>query len=343
MIFDKNQSAFPSDLHREVWWWAVGLVPPSDSLTNAVKNQCTKDILDGCYQWYDYFNELCEDMYNHMDMYQPAPVRQYRDILENIAACGEIQGNTIVRNINEWHKYSEKLNKSKAYANLKITLENCLTALERTGLTHEYRDDTIVFSNAKYPKIFHAMNTFEHSPNIRKTPARHHFAHCEFRQLFKSYSASYDELLRRVSDESHDIAHAIHDFAKSLKIQRYIHFDTIKYKHKNIRVLDFTVSGGEYPALRVNIGTCAKPDSDVFNDTFYKHISAADNNIQDIFIKNLERCGNEAHNHQTVKINGKNERVCPNSRIRINPFRDDLDAILCFIAARKASIDQYII
>ncbi|MCL1859052.1 MAG: hypothetical protein FWF92_07435 [Oscillospiraceae bacterium] len=254
MIFDKNQSVFSSDLQREVWWWAVGLVPPDDSLAEQIKSRCGKDILDGCYQWYDYFNALCEDMYNNIDIYSPVSARQYRDILENISANGEIQGDLIIWDINNWQKYREKINKNKSYAVLNITLEKCLDALERTGLKREYKNDAVIFYNIKYPKIFHAMNTFEHSPNIKKTPARHHFAHCEFRQLFKSYSANYDELLRRVSGESRDIARIIHDFAKSLKIQRYVHFDTIKYKYKNTRVLHFTVTGNEYPTLRVNIG-----------------------------------------------------------------------------------------
>ena len=120
-----------------------------------------------------------------------------------------------------------------------------------------------------------------------------------------------------------------------------MHFDTIKYKHKNIRVMDFTVIGSEYPTLRVNIGTCAKSDADVSDDEFYKHILAADKNIQAVFIKNLERCNNNAHNHQVIKINGKDEQICPGAKIRINPFKGDLDAVLCFIAARKASIDQH--
>ena len=296
MIFDKNQKAFPSDFHKEVWWWA------------------------GCYQWYEYFNELCEDMYNHMGIYSPVSARQYRDVLENIAANGELQGDAIFWDADDWQKYSEKLDKSKSYIGQNIHLEKCLNVLERTGLRREYKNGGVAFCNEKHPKIFHAMTVFERSPNIRKTPARHHFAHCEFRQLFKSYSANYDELLRRVSNESLYVARAIHDFAKALKIQRYVHFDTIKYKHKNMRVMDFTVTGSEYPTLRVNIGTYANPDADVSNDAFYKHLSAASEDIQDIFAKNLV-----------------------GSRIQINPFKDDLDAVLCFIAARKASIDQYVI
>jgi hypothetical protein len=341
MIFNKTQNVFASDWHREVWWWAVGIVPPSDSLTAAVKEKCSKDILDGCEQWHGYFNELCEDMYTHKEIYAPASARQYRDILENIAANGRIQGDDMIWDSNDWQKYRDKINKSKAYASLNITLERCLEVLERTGLNCEYTSDSAVFSNSKYAKIFHAMSVFEQSPNIRKTPARHHFAHCEFRQLFKSYSANYDELLRRVSDESLDIAHTIHAFAKSLKIERYVHFDTIKYKHKSIRVMDFTVTGNEYPSLRVNIGTCAKHDGDILKDKFYRHILDADKNIQALFIKNLERCDNAEHIHANIKINGKNEQVCPASRIRINPFKSDIDAVLYFINARKASIDQF--
>ena len=345
MIFDKNQSVFPSDFHREIWWWAVGLVPPSVSLTADVKSKCDKNVLEGCHQWYDYFNELCEDMYNHADEYSPASARQYRDLLENITLGGELRENSIVWDIDGWQKYCDRINKGKAYHNLGITVEKLLNALTRTGLVCESKNienkNEIVFTNEKYPKIFHAMNTMEHSPNIRKTPARHHFAHCEFRQLFKSYSANYDELLRRVSDESRDIAGSIHDCAKSLKIQRYVHFDTIKYKHKGTRVMDFTVTGHEYPTLRVNIGTCAKHDVDILTDEYYINLLKADKNIQDTFIKNLGKCNEREHNHQIVEINGKKELVCPSSRVNMNPFKKDADAILFFISARKASIDQY--
>lgn len=290
MIFDKNQSEFPSDFHREIWWWGVGLVPPDVSLTNEIKSKCSDNILEGCYQWYDYFNELCADMYNHTDKYAPASARQYRDILENIAAGGTIQDDTIVRNKDDWEKYCVKFDKSKTSINSGITLNNCLNALKRAGIESEYKysSNTITFYNNKYPKIFHAMNTFESSPNIRKTPARHHFAHCEFRQLYKSYSPNYDELLRRVSDESLYIAKVIHDYAKSLKIQRYVHFDTIKYKYKNIRVMDFTITGNEYPTMRINIGT----------------------------------------------------NVSPDSKLKINPFKKDIDMILCLILLRKEFIDK---
>jgi len=248
MVFDKNQSEFISDRHREIWWWAVGIVPPSESLTEGVRALCSEDILEGCYQWHGYFNELCEDMYENISLYHDAPARQYRDILENIAS-GALRGDAAVKDTGGWEKYREKYDKNEPGK-----LEKRLAALGRTGLEYGQDSGGMVFCNQKYPKIFHAMNAFEQSPNIKKTPARHHFAHCEFRQLFKSYSANYEELLRRVSGESLEIARAIHGHAKSLKIQRYVHFDTIKYKYKNTRVLHFTVTGAEYPTLRVNIG-----------------------------------------------------------------------------------------
>ena len=340
MIFDKNQNIFPSDFHREIWWWAIGLVPPCVSLTDEVKGKCGEDVLEGCHQWYDYFCELCGDMYINADVYAPVRARQYRDLLENIAGGGEISGDLIVWDLTDWQKYIEKQNKSKAYAASGITAEHCLKVLERTGLKCEYSGNAAIFKNEKYPKIFRAMSVFEKSPNIRKTPARHHFAHCEFRQLFKSYSASYDELLRRVNEESLDIAHSIHDFAKSLKIQRYIHFDTIKYKHKNVRVLDFGIHGDQSPALRVNIGTCANFDADISNDAYYKCLANADAATKEIFIKNLTKCENQSHSRQSIIINGKKEQICPCSRVQINPFKKDLEAIFCFIDARKASIDQ---
>ncbi|MCL2159734.1 MAG: hypothetical protein FWH48_10035, partial [Oscillospiraceae bacterium] len=237
MDFDKNQSEFGSGFQKEVWWWAVGIVPLEVSLNQEVAGKCSGDILEGCRQWHGYFGELCGDMYENAKEYTPASARQYRNLLENIAAGGELLGDCLVWDKTEWDNHCARLDKSKAYMTSDLRVGRCLEALGRTGLKCVVSGEAVIFSNEKYPKIFCAMHKFELSPNIKKTPARNHFAHCEFRQLFKSYSAGYDELLRRVSDESLHIAHAIHEFAKSQKIQRYIHFDTIKYKHKNMRVL----------------------------------------------------------------------------------------------------------
>jgi len=263
MYFDKNQKDFASDFCRAVWWWAVGIVPTSDSLICDVQSKCSPDVLEGCYQWHAYFNVLCQDMYNNEATYLPATPRQYRDILECIVAGGAIINNNIVWPLQEWETYRAKINRSKAYVTAGIHLNMCLNVLSQTGLVYEYSGENVVFSHNRYPKIFHAMRTFEQSPGIRKTPARHHFAHCEFRQLFKEYSANYDELLRRVSNESLQIANSIHDFCKQLKIQRYIHFGIIKYKHKGIRVLDFSLHSDEYPTLRVNIGTSVNSDEKI--------------------------------------------------------------------------------
>jgi len=360
MSFNKNQSNFASDFSKSVWWWAIGIVPPADSLTEDVRSKCSFDVLEGCHQWHTYFNALCEDMYNNENMYLPASPRQYRDILECIAAGGVIAGDSISWHLKDWEAYQAKINRSKAYTTAGIDLSQCLQALSRTGLVCKYADENVIFSHERYPKIFHAMKVMEESPGIRKTPARHHFAHCEFRQLFKEYSANYDELLRRASDESLHIVHSIHDFCKPLKIQRYIHFGIVKYKYKNIRILDFNLYGDEYPTLRVNMGTCANPDrmgeqvlnprdsdsepantdSDLLSDAYYQVLLAQNERIQDAFLENIVKCESSDHTKRLITINGREEWLCPCVKIRINPVLQDLEMILACISARKASIDQ---
>ena len=256
MPFDKNQSEFPSEFHREVWWWAVGIVPPGESLNAETMEKCGPGVLEGCYQWHAYFTALSEDMYNNPEAYAPATARQYRDILEIIAVGGVIDGNrdAIIWNTAEWDAYRKKLDKSKPYVSAGLTIEKCLSALKRTGLEITRDERFTVFFSTRYLKVFHAMRVFERSPRVRETPARHHFAHCEFRQLYKSYNPNYDELMRRASDESLYIAREIHKRCVSLKMQRYFHFGIIKYKYNGVRILDYNLYGNEYPTLRVNIG-----------------------------------------------------------------------------------------
>ena len=340
MIFDKSQKDFPSTFCREVWWWAIGIVPLSVSLTDDIKSQCTPDMLEGCHQWHMYFNELCADMYNNEAEYLPASPRQYRDILEHISAAGKLRGDCMVWDANDWDAYRTKINKSKAYRTRGITLERCLNVLAQKGLRCEHTVESVVITQDRYPKIFHAMHHMEHTPDIRNTPARYHFAHCEFRRLFKNYAENYDELLRRVSDESLRIAHTIHDFCKSMKIQRYIHFGTIKYKHKGTRVLDFSLHNDEHPTLRVNIGTCANANADLNHDAFYKMLLIQDNDIQTTFVQNIANCKVQDHMQYPIIVAGREMLICPCSKIKIHPWEKDIKAVLSFITARKASIDQ---
>jgi hypothetical protein len=292
----------------------VGIVPPEVSLTDEVKAMCGRDVLEGCRQWHAFFSALSADMYENAEAYAPASARQYRDILEKIAAGGVLRNvkagkdatgeysrdeaagaepaggvlgaecvdGGIEWDAGEWKTYRDRVDRSKQYVAQGVTLDACLEVLARMGLTYGLNGRGAIFGfrNPAYAKIFYAMQAFELSPRVRETPARHHFAHCEFRQLFRSYNANHDELMRRASDESLYIVREIHEYCKSLALQRYIHFGIIKYKHKGVRVLDYNLYGNEYPTLRINIGP-----------------------------------------------------------YRINPFRGDLDEILRRIADRKDMID----
>ena len=255
MIFDKNQTTFPSEYQKGVWWWGVGIVPLEVSLTDEVKRQCTPEELEGCHQWHACFSELAAEMYNRPEGFEPASARQIRDIFEYLCIHCELIGDDLVMTEEDFCKHEQKLNKSKGYASIGVDFRSCLNVLCDTGFAFEVKEGSVHFYHAIYPKIFHAMSLFEQSPNARKTPARHHFAHCEFRQLFKSFAGNYAELLRPVSDESLYVAGEIDVYAKSLKIQRYVHFDTIKYKHKGMRVLDYSIRGDIFPTMRANICT----------------------------------------------------------------------------------------
>ncbi|MCL2707732.1 MAG: hypothetical protein FWF03_01310 [Defluviitaleaceae bacterium] len=257
MTFDRSQSEFPSDFHRQVWWWAVGLVPLEVSLNDEAKAKCGADVSAGCAQWREYFGRLCDDMYANADNYLPASPRQYRDLLERISRDGapSPKSGGIAIAAGDWGAASDRLNKSKAYAEKGITAEKLITRLAPTGLEYKNDGESAVFNYPEYPQIFDAMRLFEQSPDVRKTPARLHFAHCEFRQLFKSFNPNYDELMRRAGDESLEVARAIHEYCVSVGVKRYVHFGIIKYKHKGVRLLDYNLYGNEYPTLGVNVGS----------------------------------------------------------------------------------------
>jgi len=254
VIFDRNQTEFTSVFQREVWWWAIGIVPIAESLADEVVSRCSPDVLLGCRQWSEYFVQLCEDMAANESLYLPGSPRQYRDVLERISAGGEILGDDVVWNASEWEAYAGKIDRGKAYSTSGLTTRYCLDMLARLGLTVHGDDERVSFSNSRFPKVFHAMRMMENSPNVRDTTVRHHFAQCEFRQFFKSYNAGYNELLRRASDDSLCVARELHEFAKASRLIRYIHFGMIKYKHKGIRICDYNLYCHDTPTLRMRIG-----------------------------------------------------------------------------------------
>lgn len=343
MEFNKNQTICSSDRQREIWWWAIGLVPLDVSLTDEVKSKCTPDVLEGCRDWHAYFGELCSDMYDHSREYLPASPRQYRDFLENISAGGDISGDSLVWTHDDWQRYVDKINKSKAFTTAGISLQNIIKALERTGLFVEQQEQPIIISHQKHPKIFHAIKVMENSPRVRDTQTRGHFANCEFRQLFKCYTPGYNELLRKASDEVLFVTNELHSFAKEIKITRYIHFGIIKYKYKGVRILDYTLQGQDTPSLRLNMGTCVDYRNE--DDIYFKALSQESDAVKNLFNKGLIRCtrcrADCKHERKPVMLtNQKGEYVCQNVRLRLNPGKEDLPQLYRLILARKQSIDQ---
>jgi len=254
LTFDRNQTSFESGFHREVWWWATGMVPLDVSLTEETKAQCSPDVLKGCYQWHEYFGDLCADMYENADSYLPGTPRQFRDVLERASAGGEIIDEGVVWDANRWDEYVSKTDRSKAYRTSGLSVQYCLRALSRLGMEARRKDGEVIITNERYPKIFHAMRVMEYSPNARDTVVRQHFACCEFRQLFKSFNPGHQDLMRRGSDDAHHIARELHDFAKENKMIRYIHFGIIKYRYKGVRICDYNLHCHDTPTIRMKIG-----------------------------------------------------------------------------------------
>ena len=184
----------------------------------------------------------------------------------------------------------------------------------------------------------------EISPKSRETPVREHFANCEYRQLFKRFAMNYSQLMRKASDEVMFIAQEMHDYLKSMKIYRNIHFGIIKYKYSGHRILDYTLHGSEYPYMRINIGTCV--DFRDTGDIYFKLLNMTDKRTQSLFYKSLLNCDlcrpACEYDRIPVKINGKEINVCGNIKLRINPRMDDIPQLFELISLRKDSIDEYL-
>jgi len=252
--FDKNRTGFQSDFHRDVWWWAIGMVPTEVSLTAEVKERISPDELAGCLDWHKYFADLCLDMHSNAGAYHPASPRQYRDILESVSAGGVISGDRVVWERGAWDAYADRTDRSKAYRTGGMNLVKNLAPLARLGIEVNIKNENVSVANNRYRKVFHAMRAMENSPKARDTTVRWFFAYCEFRQLIKSFNPGYEDLMRRASDESMRVADKLHAFARENGMARNIHFGIIKYKYNNVRIFDYNLYCGDTPTLRLKIG-----------------------------------------------------------------------------------------
>ena len=115
MIFDKNQTVFPSPLHEAVWDCGIHILPIEVTLPPEVTDCLPPDLAESCRQLREFFLLLLRDMYEDIDLYLPICDHrrlgiQYRffRLLIDYALLGEAGEDGLTVNGAVFHRFKQK-------------------------------------------------------------------------------------------------------------------------------------------------------------------------------------------------------------------------------------------
>jgi len=188
MLFDKNQTDFPTPKHRRIWYCGALIMPEELSLSDKVRALMDADLYESCRQMRLFMLHLLCDMYENAERYDFEPWQIFGFWLN--MADNEIR-----------HGESDRLDvtttmrgKSMA-ANAKGLYAGNLA---NTGVEFIARDDKIEIENKLYPRMFRAMKALQQYVRVKKERAglENSFQICDFRKICPGYK--YDKTEKRL-------------------------------------------------------------------------------------------------------------------------------------------------
>lgn len=326
MVFDKNQSDFPSELHRSIWETGIHILPLEITLSDGLRErlvQISPDLSEGCEHMQKYFLRLFGDMYENADLYKPVSMFSQFRLFVDWGLLGAVNGdNSFVINRFVFDNFMQKVAKSthfKSDKKLGIDLDYRMKLLERTGLFIAKQDDKVIFTNNIYPKMFVAL--YEMAKITMKGKGRANdnpsFFFCDFRKLCKDYKYDrYEHAHVFLNDSQRKIADGLVLFAQKNKMTRSINAShsqgfVIEYNYNKKKLFELTCLCNEIelnvciPFDRQNPGTL-----NPFLEILEKDADSAE--LKKFFMRNLSRCRmcNPRCGGYEITIFGKPNRLC---------------------------------
>jgi len=199
MIFDKNQTEFPSQNHKAVWQCAVQILPKEISLSEKVKGLMDADLFESCRQMREFMLDTLQNIYEDVYYYDINPQSYFRfwfDLIDIARGSGKIIDDCLVISFAKWGNNNTKAGKKKwkAYFLDKIG-KSYDDIFSITGIHILKNEDSAEIISSKYPKIFHAMIKFPDilRKNKESISSNNSFYFCDFRKLCPEYEYNKSE------------------------------------------------------------------------------------------------------------------------------------------------------
>ena len=293
MIFDVNQTEFPSKSHKEVWQIGKAVLPLKVTLFG-IDDPETRE---GCTQIYNWTQDYLEALYNNPEQFEGRnPSGMFHlldDFMENAIIADE--GIIIQTKRHEKPKYPHK-----AY----------LDDFAQAGLRLENREDTNYLICEKYPLFGKYLKLFYDAANNYKQRTQNLMLN-DFRVFTKPYKRTFDDLLRTLSDKNKVYFTEMHEYAikKRAKLDSAKYCDTYSYLYKNNSVLSldqracilvpYSLKGNAGNALESLLSEIKKhADKDEIIAYIQKEIVLC------------VSCANTSCNGRRVEVEGKSRLIC---------------------------------
>jgi len=222
MIFNKNQTEFPTMNHYRNWFSGMLILPIEATLPEQVRNFIGESLSDSCEQMQSFFLEHLQDVYNNADEY-PTP-DDFLIFFKNFAETNEIEENKLIIPYHVWDNYVKYYERNKIAKEDKkqgVDYNRKLEVLKRVGISIDINNDYVYISSLKYPDMFPAMKKMAKTSTADKSSYGDTFKQCDFRILCKEYKYDkYESALLILSDESRELAGIIEEWAVEYDFKR---------------------------------------------------------------------------------------------------------------------------
>jgi len=189
MNFDKNQTNFPSEKHKAIWYCGVLIMPEQLSLSDKVKGMIDAALVESCKQMRLFLLHSLEFMYdnaenNSFDPYQYFSI--WLNIFDNVLEEEIFDNRIITASIKRSVPLASKM--KKLYGKVS----------DNTGIEFNINDTSVEITSALYSKMFSAMKAMQKYIRAKKerVSMENSFQICDFRKICPGYK--YDKPEKRL-------------------------------------------------------------------------------------------------------------------------------------------------
>ena len=213
MTFDINQTEFPSNKHKEIWYWAVQILPEELCLSDKVKvclDSMDAELFEGCRQMRLFLLHSLGEMYVNAEKYNFTP---HGYLIYCLFFVNKMPQCDYVIKDEKWKMNHTEYEKIFSKAGMEVALKTDSNLLTK----NEY-----VITNTLYPKMFRAMHEmFLYSRKRKEHSQESSFIKCDFRKICPGYKYAKGEAriyMRGLTDRiplclNGEMREAAYDFA----------------------------------------------------------------------------------------------------------------------------------